>query len=177
MDWTWTLSTGDIQVNLTGYLPKSYTLVGYCYQFFFNWTWTWIWIELDIKSRCGSRLDISCNAQEKCPCEVEKKSIYTLRLKIWCNIAWIFNTIYYLILWNIMFCWWFRFLKVINTVFLLLFQSPNSDAHVRVRCKICGEILEGRSRFSQHVIAMHSTLLKKTNITESKQQQQTTTVR
>jgi len=48
-------------------------------------------------------------------------------------------------------------------------QSPNNDEHVRVRCKICGEILEGRSRFSKHVIAMHSHLLKK-NITESKQQ-------
>ncbi|CAF3336335.1 unnamed protein product [Rotaria socialis] len=48
-------------------------------------------------------------------------------------------------------------------------QSPPSDEHVRVRCKICGEILEGRSRFSQHVINMHSNLLKK-NITESKQQ-------
>ncbi|CAF0729002.1 unnamed protein product [Rotaria sp. Silwood1] len=49
-------------------------------------------------------------------------------------------------------------------------QSPTNDEHVRVRCKICGEILEGRSRFSQHVMTMHSHLLKK-NITESKQQQ------
>ncbi|CAF3737156.1 unnamed protein product [Rotaria magnacalcarata] len=48
-------------------------------------------------------------------------------------------------------------------------QSLPNDEHVRVRCKICGEILEGRSRFSQHVINMHSNLLKK-NITESKQQ-------
>ena len=47
----------------------------------------------------------------------------------------------------------------------------NSDDHVRVRCKICGEILEGRSRFSQHVISQHGHLLKK-NMTESKQQQQ-----
>ncbi|CAF1277689.1 unnamed protein product, partial [Rotaria sordida] len=55
-------------------------------------------------------------------------------------------------------------------------QSPTNDEHVRVRCKICGEILEGRSRFSQHVIRMHSHLLKK-NIPESKQQQQTAIVR
>jgi len=46
----------------------------------------------------------------------------------------------------------------------------NSDDNVRVRCKICGEILEGRSRFSQHVISQHGHLLKK-NMTESKQQQ------
>ncbi|CAF2317025.1 unnamed protein product [Rotaria sp. Silwood2] len=49
-------------------------------------------------------------------------------------------------------------------------QSPTDDQHVRVRCKICGEILEGRGRFSQHVITTHSHLLKK-NINESKQQQ------
>lgn len=48
-------------------------------------------------------------------------------------------------------------------------QSPTTDEQVRVRCKICGEILEGRSRFSKHVISMHPNLLKK-NLPDTKPQ-------
>ncbi|CAF1647374.1 unnamed protein product, partial [Adineta ricciae] len=55
-------------------------------------------------------------------------------------------------------------------------QTADYDEHVRVRCKICGDILEGRSRFSKHVLAMHSHLIK-TNASNIKQQQQTASVR
>ncbi|CAF0785522.1 unnamed protein product [Adineta steineri] len=57
-------------------------------------------------------------------------------------------------------------------------QSPPDDEHVRVRCKICGVVLEGRSRFSKHVITMHSHLLdKKISGSKQQQQQQTAIVR
>ncbi|UJR23460.1 hypothetical protein I4U23_026462 [Adineta vaga] len=57
-------------------------------------------------------------------------------------------------------------------------QTPEYDEHVRVRCKICGDILEGRSRFSKHVLTMHSHLIKPntSNIKQQQQQQQTTIV-
>ncbi|CAF1013208.1 unnamed protein product [Rotaria sordida] len=54
-------------------------------------------------------------------------------------------------------------------------QTPDYDENVRVRCKVCGEILQGRSRFSQHVLTMHSHLVKN-NIANIKQQP-TTVVR
>ncbi|CAF3906144.1 unnamed protein product [Adineta steineri] len=52
---------------------------------------------------------------------------------------------------------------------------PDYDEHIRVRCKICDDILEGRSRFSKHVLTMHSHLLK--NKMPDIKQQQTTIVR
>ncbi|CAF1932498.1 unnamed protein product [Rotaria magnacalcarata] len=48
-------------------------------------------------------------------------------------------------------------------------QSSDYDENVRVRCKICGDILQGRSRFSKHVLTMHSHLVKN-NISTIKQQ-------
>ncbi|CAF4169535.1 unnamed protein product [Rotaria sp. Silwood2] len=53
-------------------------------------------------------------------------------------------------------------------------QTPDYDENVRVRCKICGEILQGRSRFSKHVLTMHSHLVK--NNISNIQQQPTTIV-
>lgn len=43
------------------------------------------------------------------------------------------------------------------------------DEHIRVRCKICGDILDGRSRFSKHVLTMHSHVIKST-LADMKQQ-------
>ncbi|CAM4907691.1 unnamed protein product [Rotaria socialis] len=48
-------------------------------------------------------------------------------------------------------------------------QPSDYDENVRVRCKICGDILQGRSRFSKHVLTMHSHLVKN-NISTIKQQ-------
>lgn len=54
-------------------------------------------------------------------------------------------------------------------------STTDYDEQIRVRCKICGDIIEGRSQFSQHVLNQHSHLLK-SNLTELKQQTTSTVV-
>lgn len=56
-------------------------------------------------------------------------------------------------------------------------QSPKDEENIRVRCKVCGAILKGRRRFSEHVIEMHGHLLMKKATVKEQTSQPTAVIR